>query len=106
MSRPARVAGFDYIGCYRYFLTSCTRDRRRSFEDPIAVSETLQAIRAAAVETDMALLAYCFMPDHVHLLVEGTTDHASARAWSIRHSTIRTWDRIAGRFGSWVDAII
>jgi putative transposase len=81
MSRPPRVHGFSYIGCYRYFLTTCTRDRRRVFEDPVAVSDTLQAFRVAAAATDIALLAYCVMPDHAHLLVEGTTECANARAF-------------------------
>jgi putative transposase len=51
------------------------------FEDAGAVSEALLAIRAAAAATDIALLAYCFMPDHAHLLVEGTTDCADARVF-------------------------
>ena len=30
-------------------------------------------------ERDFALLAYCFMPDHLHILVEGTSDAADFR---------------------------
>jgi putative transposase len=29
----------------------------------------------------MAVIAYCFMPDHVHLLVEGCSDAADGRAF-------------------------
>jgi putative transposase len=43
----------------------------------------LHAIRTAGAETEVALLAYCFMPDHVHLLAEGMTDRADARAFMI-----------------------
>ena len=77
MSRPPRVAGFDYIGAYRYLLTFCTRLRQTAFLDEATVADThAQFLRTATAE-DFAILAYCFMPDHVHLLVEATADRAN-----------------------------
>jgi len=72
MSRPPRIVGFSYIGPYRYFLTFCARNRRPTFKAVTVVDQTLMQIRRTAREETFAILAYCFMPDHAHLLVEGT----------------------------------
>ena len=79
MARPPRIKGFDYVGPFRYFLTFCAIDRRATFEDAAAVALVLAQFRRTAHEWSFAILAYCFMPDHVHLLVEGTTAHADLR---------------------------
>jgi putative transposase len=41
----------------------------------------LEQILQSARLFDMAVIAYCFMPDHVHLLVEGCSDGADAIAF-------------------------
>jgi len=79
MARPPRIKGFDYVGPFRYFLTFCTINRRATFEDAAAVALVLAQFRRTAHEWSFAILAYCFMPDHVHLLVEGTTARADLR---------------------------
>lgn len=43
----------------------------------------LQFLRAAA-GSHMAILAYCFMPDHVHLLIEGLSDDSDGRLFIAR----------------------
>jgi putative transposase len=40
--------------------------------------------RRAAVDEHFALLAYCFMPDHVHLLVEGQSVDSNCRRFIAR----------------------
>ena len=102
MSRPPRIAGFDYIGPYRYFLTYCTIERRTTFRDGEAVTLVLTQFRRTTSAWSFAILAYCFMPDHVHMLVEGTTARAdlkrvskrlkqgSAQAWAFRRRS-RLW---------------
>ena len=74
VSRPRRIDGFSYRGPHRYFLTFCVRSRARAFSDPTVVEATLNQIRRTCQEEGFALLAYCVMPDHLHLLVEGTTE--------------------------------
>jgi putative transposase len=76
MSRPPRLPGFDYVGRYRYFLTFCTFERRKAFSDPIAATCVLTQFRRTAQTSAFVILAYCVMPDHVHLLVEGMTSSA------------------------------
>ena len=102
MSRPPRIKGFDYVGCYRYFLTFCTLDRHTTFQDAAAVGLVLAQFRRTTSEWSFAILAYCFMPDHVHLLIEGTTAAAdfkrvakrlkqgSGQSWAFRRKS-RLW---------------
>src|SRR5580765_7084061 len=78
-SQPGHLKAFDYVGLYRYFLTFCTDWRRPLFGTAAVVSLTLSQISRAAAHEGFALLAYCFMPDHLHLLVEGLTDAADCR---------------------------
>jgi putative transposase len=71
VSRPPRIQGFNYKGPYRYLLTFCTHLRRHIFQDDCVAAETLARFRITAAEFQFAILAYCLMPDHIHLLVEG-----------------------------------
>ena len=83
--QPEHLRTFDYLGCYRYFLTFCTFERQKRFtgEDHVAVAHA-QILRAAHDE-GVAILAYCYMPDHVHLLCEGERDDADCRRF-IKHA--------------------
>ena len=72
--RPEHLRTFNYRGLHRYFLTFCTFNRLARFTDGARVHVARTQILRACVEQEFALTAYCFMPDHVHLLVEGTTD--------------------------------
>jgi putative transposase len=71
---PGHLATFAYTGLYRYFLTFCTDTRRVVFtaEEPFEL--VLEQILRAAASNGFAIHAYCFMPDHVHLLAEATDD--------------------------------
>jgi putative transposase len=79
--RPSRLKDFDYRGFHRYFLTFCTLDRRPTFARAAIVECVLAQFRRAADRTAIELLAYCFMPDHAHLLVGGTQDDADGRSF-------------------------
>src|SRR5262245_34235621 len=76
MSRPPRLKGFEYTGFWRYFATSCTHQRKPAFLDASVVQGVVSQFLQAADEERCELLAYCLMPDHVHLLIGGTTDNA------------------------------
>ena len=72
--RPPRLACFDYAGPYRYFVTLCTADKRPifagNFDYPLAVG----VLSRVAGRFGFYVLVYSFMPDHLHLLLEGTAD--------------------------------
>jgi putative transposase len=73
---PEHLKAFDYIGFHRYFLTFCTLRRRRHFVTADKVDLVRSQIVRAAAREGHSLLAYCYMPDHAHVLVEGV--HATA----------------------------
>jgi putative transposase len=77
--RPSRLKSFDYVGLHCYSLTFCTYYRNHHFVNEEAVSLVLSQFLRAADEDGFALLVYCFMPDHTHLLVEGVTESADAK---------------------------
>jgi len=66
-----RLKLFDYLGEYRYSLTFCTFNREPYFQDAETVRVTLTQIERAAQLEGFEVPAYCFMPDHTHLLVVG-----------------------------------
>ena len=82
--RPERLKSFDYIGQYAYFLTFCTADRHDAFvcAERVALVST-QILRAAADE-QFVLVAYCYMPDHLHILVEGGQPASDCRRFIAR----------------------
>ena len=79
MSRLPRLSGFDYRGPYRYFLTFCTYRRYEHFRSKGTAAMVTRHFRRTARREGFAILAYCLMPDHVHLLVEGTTPQSDLR---------------------------
>jgi putative transposase len=80
-NQPGHLKAFDYLDLHRYFLTFCTDFRKQLFVEADVVKPVLSQILRAASETQLALLAYCFMPDHLHLLVEGLADQSDCRAF-------------------------
>ena len=78
--RP-RLRTFDYLGFHRYFLTFCTADRHEAFRTDAVVDPVLSHILRSASDEAFAVVAYCFMPDHLHLLVEGQAENSVMRAF-------------------------
>jgi putative transposase len=70
-----------YIGQQWYFLTTCTQDRVPRLRDSEIVSHHLSILREEAGKDSFAIQAYCFMPDHLHLLVNGTRDTSDCLAF-------------------------
>ena len=99
-----RLKTFDYLGFYRYFLTICTYDRTRLFVDDQSVELVVMQLSRTSGDQRFLVMAYCFMPDHVHMLVEGNHPAAdfrefvrifkqrSAFSWKQRNETAR-WQR-------------
>lgn len=69
MARPPRLKTISYRGAAAYSLTVCTYKRTRQFVSPVTVDLALAHFLNAAALTGIAVSAYCFMPDHVHLVV-------------------------------------
>jgi len=70
--KPNRLPIEIYRRAAAYSVTITVAGRQSAFADADAVRECLEALSSASEVHGFALLAYCFMPDHVHLLVEST----------------------------------
>jgi putative transposase len=69
----------------------CTASRRRLFERGASVEIVLGQIRHAAAEHAIENIAYCFMPDHVHMLVAGTSEVADLRKFAALSKQRSAW---------------
>jgi putative transposase len=82
LRRPRRFAGFSYRGRYRYLLTFCTANRTPVFANAEFVRTARARIEQTAIAEGFAILAHCFMPDHIHLVMEGRTPEADLRRFA------------------------
>ncbi len=74
--RRPRLPSRSYEGERCYFLTICCRNRAPLLAADGAVSIVRAQIMRAADRRHFEILAYCLMPDHVHLLVRGMSEAA------------------------------
>jgi putative transposase len=75
MTGPLRQHHGDFPRRSRY-LTIRTHRRTRHFHSSAVVARTLMEFLRLARLEGFAILAYCFMPDHLHLLIEATRERA------------------------------
>jgi putative transposase len=78
---PPHDPRLPYTGRQAYFLTFRAAGSSRPFTSQTLVGLVLAQFRRALVERQFELTAYCFMPDHVHLLVSGLSDRSDCRAF-------------------------
>ena len=74
-----RLKGFEYKGSYRYFVTICTSDKKPLFTDSTLVAWLIELLREQSKLFGFQVWAYCFMPDHLHLLIQGEHDDSDMR---------------------------
>ena len=99
MGCPHRLAAGDYVGCRAYSLTICTYRRTRAFTEPAAVGLVLSQILSTAVDERCEIVVYCFMPDHLHLIVIAHAQDADLQRF-VRVAKQRSgfaFSRMAGR---------
>jgi putative transposase len=79
ISRPSTISDLTDIPSHSARLFVSRSSRRRT-----VVGLVLEQIARAAAEQRFAVITYCFMPDHAHLLVEGMSADADAKAFIAR----------------------
>ena len=52
----------------------CTAFRARRFEDEGVVGDVHRQLQQSALQFDMQITAYCYMPDHLHVLLTERSD--------------------------------
>jgi putative transposase len=97
MARPQRLPGFDYVGLHRYSVTCCVLHRRPVFTGADVVDSVRSHFLEQATTFACAIPAYCFMPDHVHLLIEATTENADVPSFVARAKQKSGFDFAARR---------
>jgi putative transposase len=70
LHRPKRIAGHSYVGGGRYHVRIGTWDRSPRFADAPVVEAACAQLLPTAKRWGFEVLAHCFMPDHVHLLLD------------------------------------
>jgi len=76
LRRPRRLRAFEYRGRYRYFVTCCVHPRRPVFVDEARVWCVRAEILRTCTDRKFELIAAIYMPDHLHLLVQGASERA------------------------------
>jgi putative transposase len=75
-----RLKNFNYKGFFRYSVTICTYNKERVFkDDPLLVEWLTDTLREKSNSPGFKVWAYCFMPDHLHLLIEGSDANSDMR---------------------------
>ena len=88
----------------RALITIITRERFPSYADPTFSRECLDHLRCQGAQQNVAVLAFTFLPDHVHLFlrVDGsvgivdfvrTFKSVTTRMWWTHGNTGRLWQR-------------
>src|SRR5215208_5329370 len=72
--RPPRLVADCYRGCRRYFLTICTHGRREWFTSAECVGCVERQLLRTSAAYRYEAVAYGFMPDHLHGLLEGVAE--------------------------------
>jgi putative transposase len=78
---PPRLQGFSYVGRYSYALEFTTDARQPTFTDKATVDLLLPQILRAATLHGFSVAAYCFMPDHVHLVIDASRDDSDCKGF-------------------------
>jgi putative transposase len=94
-----RLKAFDYRGLHRYFVTICCDRRKRLLTTRPDVEMLLSQLRRTAIDEQFDVIAYCFMPDHVHLLVQGASDTSDLKEFLriFKQRSGFSWTQATGR---------
>ncbi len=79
--KPRRLKSFSYRGYYRYSITIRSHAFKHHFVNDEVVGKLIDILRGTAAHEGFSVWAYCFMPDHVHLLIEGNNGDADMKTF-------------------------
>lgn len=69
-----RLTRREYVGRRIYFITICSEERIPIFREANRAKVVVEALKTVSRSMDVLVHAFCVMPDHVHVLVEGKTN--------------------------------
>src|SRR5688572_25436976 len=68
-----------YRGEKAVAFTACIEERQQAFRDEFIAKTSIDLLRAAATKHNCRTVIYCFMPDHVHVVLRGLTPASNAK---------------------------
>ena len=74
-----RLADFSYTGFYKYFVTIVCNGKKPAFTEENIVKESLDLLKDISLSYGFSIWAYCFMPEHLHLLIEGQKEDSNLK---------------------------
>ncbi|MBI5894276.1 MAG: transposase [Deltaproteobacteria bacterium] len=77
--KRVRLKEFSYKGCYRYFITIVTDRKNKIFISNEIVDRILEIFKDLSISCQFIVWAYCFMPDHFHVLIEGKSQDSDMK---------------------------
>jgi len=77
-SRPHRLTDEYYRGLVTVAFTCCIKDKKQNIAREEIVSACSEILLTKSVQSDCDVLAYIFMPDHCHILLQGKSDQSDA----------------------------
>ena len=81
-NRSLRLKPFNYAEPHRaYFLTLCASNKENYFSSGGVCSKILTSLKSSCKQGCYRLLAYCIMPDHLHVLIHGEEKPKDLRTW-------------------------
>jgi len=78
MSAP-RLLNFNYRGFYAYSITCNCNENKKNFIDASVVNKCVSILRQVANEHNFYVYAYCFMHNHLHLLLASKNERSDLR---------------------------
>lgn len=66
-----RLPAAAYLGIRAYFVTLCTAERRKVFNNVQSCRSLLNILRQESEQRHFSIPAYCLMPEHLHFLACG-----------------------------------
>jgi putative transposase len=94
--KDIRLAPGNYVGCRWYFVTICTFARRSYFRSQALADWLLRVLQRESAGSLFFVRAYCLMPNHLHLLLQGNSLNAELLPFieNFKHKTShRFWLR-------------
>jgi putative transposase len=74
------LRAFGYLGCYHYFVTICTDGKKNLFvKNNYLIEKMIDVLNQTAEKHFFTVWVYCFMPDHLHILVEGINPNSDLK---------------------------
>lgn len=90
--RSHRLPREHYLGHVVVSFTACIEYRNKAFINPDIVYAFVEILRSVAEKYSCIVLVYCFMPDHLHIVVQGINPQAD---------TLRLMNEFKQKTGFW-----